>query len=154
MKNIFLIIIFLFTINCSINKVSNNHGFRFIETKYDKILINRTNKNDLRNIIGPPSSISTFGDTWFYIERKKTNQSLLKLGKKKIDNNNILIIDFDNYGIVKEKNLLNLDDMNDLKIADKKTFKKFKQDNYIYNILSTLREKVNAPTRKKRNGGP
>ena len=31
-----------------------------------------------------------------------------------------------------------------LKIADKKTFKKFKQDNYVYNILSTLKEKINA----------
>ena len=150
MKKTITILLFLFTLSCSINKVSNTHGFRFVETKYDKILINQTNKNDLRKIIGPPSSESKFGDVWFYIERKKTNQSIVKLGKKKLENNNILILEFNEYGIVKNKNLLNLQDMNDIKIADKKTFKKFKQDNFVYNILSTLREKINAPTRKKR----
>jgi outer membrane protein assembly factor BamE (lipoprotein component of BamABCDE complex) len=150
MKKTITILLFLFTLSCSINKVSNTHGFRFVETKYDKILINQTNKNDLRKIIGPPSSESKFGDVWFYIERKKTNQSIVKLGKKKLENNNILILEFNEYGIVKDKNLLNLQDMNDIKIADKKTFKKFKQDNFVYNILSTLREKINAPTRKKR----
>ena len=153
MRNIILITIFLFTLNCTINKVSNTHGFRYVEAKYNKIMINKTNKNDLRNIIGPPSSISKFGDLWYYIERKKTSQSLFKLGKKEIANNNILILEFNKFDVVIEKSLLNLEDMNDIKIADKKTYKKFKQDNLIYNILSTLREKVNAPTRKN-NGGP
>tara|TARA_Y100000816_G_C25631761_1_gene336829 strand:- start:36 stop:488 length:453 start_codon:yes stop_codon:yes gene_type:complete len=150
MRNIILITIFLFTLNCTINKVSNTHGFRYVEAKYNKIMINKTNKNDLRNIIGPPSSISKFGDLWYYIERKKTSQSLFKLGKKEIANNNILILEFNKFDVVIEKSLLNLEDMNDIKIADKKTYKKFKQDNLIYNILSTLREKVNAPTRKKK----
>ena len=77
MKNFFFYFLFFFTLNCSINKVSNTHGFRFIEKKYDKIILNKTNKNDVRKIIGPPSSISKFDDSWFYIERKKTNQSLL-----------------------------------------------------------------------------
>ena len=83
MRNLYLLIIFFFTLNCSINKVSNLHGFRFIDTKLEKIELNRSNKNDVRTIIGPPSSISTFDDTWLYFERKKTNQSLFKLGKKK-----------------------------------------------------------------------
>ena len=69
MKNILFIILFLFTLNCSINKVSKTHGLRFIEVKYEKIVLNKTNKNDLKNIIGPPSSKSIFDDVWFYIER-------------------------------------------------------------------------------------
>ena len=83
MKIITLISVFLFTLNCSINKVSNQHGFRLIETKYEKIQLNKSNKNDIRQLIGPPSSKSDFDDIWFYIERKKTNQTLMKLGKKK-----------------------------------------------------------------------
>ncbi len=150
MKYISFIFIFFFTLNCSINKVSNTHGFRFIEKKYDKILLNKTNKNDIRNSIGPPSSISKFGDTWFYIERRKTNQSLFKLGKKKISSNNIIILEFDNMGMVSKKKLLDLSNMNDLKIAEKMTEKKFSQDNMIYNVLTTLREKINAPTRRKK----
>ena len=150
MKNISLIILFLFTLNCSINKVSNTHGLKFVEKKYENIQVNKNNKNDIRRLIGPPSSISKFDDIWFYIERKKTNQSLFKLGKKKISKNNIIIIEFNKMGLVANKSILDLNNMNDLKIAEKKTFKKFKQDNFIYNILSTLREKINAPTRKKK----
>tara|TARA_B100001769_G_C21966059_1_gene519738 strand:- start:42 stop:497 length:456 start_codon:yes stop_codon:yes gene_type:complete len=150
MKVYLLIFLFLFTLNCSINKVSNLHGYRSMEDKYIKILPAKTNKNDLRKIIGPPSSISKFDDIWFYIERKKTNQSLYKLGKKKISSNNILIVEFNSLGLVEKKSLLDLNDMNDLMIAEKKTEKKFSQNNLVYNILSTLREKVNAPTRNRK----
>ena len=149
MKIITLISVFLFTLNCSINKVSNQHGFRFIDTKYEKIQLNKSNKNDIKTLIGPPSSKSDFGDIWFYIERKKTNQTLLKLGKKKISKNNVIIIEFNEMGLVKDKKLLNLNNMNDLKFAEKKTSKKFSQDNFLYGVLSTFREKINAPTRMK-----
>ena len=150
MKVYLLIFLFLFTLNCSINKVSNLHGYRSMENKYEKIIPDKSNKNDLRKLIGPPSSISKFDDIWFYIERKKTNQSLYKLGKKKISSNNILIVEFNSLGLVEKKSLLDLNDMNDLMIAEKKTEKKFSQNNLVYNILSTLREKVNAPTRNRK----
>ena len=145
-----MFILFLFTLNCSINKVSKTHGFRLLETKYEQIILNKTNKNDVRKIIGPPSSRSAFDDSWIYIERQKTNQSLIKLGNKKIKRNNIIIIEFNSMGLVSNKNLLDLNDMNDLKIAEVKTNKKYGQDDFVYNILSTLREKINAPTRKKK----
>tara|TARA_A100001011_G_C13604254_1_gene553367 strand:+ start:36 stop:488 length:453 start_codon:yes stop_codon:yes gene_type:complete len=150
MKNIILLSIFLLTLNCSINKVSNVHGSRFLENKQSKIIINKTNKNDLRKLIGPPSSISKFEDIWIYIERKKTNQSLMKLGVKKISKNNILIINFNKTGLVSEVNFLNLNNMNDLKLAEKKTFKKYKKDNFVYDTLSILKEKINAPTRRNK----
>ena len=150
MKYFIFFILFFFTLNFSINKVSNLHGFRFIDTKFEDIKINKTNKNDVRKIIGPPSSISKFEDMWFYIERKKTNQNLLKLGRKKLAKNNILIIEFNNLGMVSSKELLNLNDMNDLKRAELKTNKKFDQDNFVSNLLSTLREKINAPTRRRK----
>tara|TARA_Y200000002_G_C22190072_1_gene458904 strand:+ start:111 stop:512 length:402 start_codon:yes stop_codon:yes gene_type:complete len=132
------------------NKVSDNHGHRFMEKKFDKISLNKSNKNDIRKLIGPPSSISKFGDVWFYIERKKTNQSLFKLGKKKISSNNIIIIEFTNYGVVTSKEFLDLNSMKDIKIAEKKTLKKFDNNNKLYDVLSTLREKINAPTRRNR----
>ena len=150
MKYLLSIFVFLFTLNCSINKVSNSHGSRFIETKYDKIILNKYNKNDVRKIMGPPSSISMFDDTWFYIERKKTNQSLFKLGKKKITRNNVVILEFNTVGVVSKKNILNLDNMNDIKIAQKITKKKFGQDNALYNIMSSLRDKLNAPSTRNK----
>ncbi len=150
MRYIYYLSAFLFTLNCSINKVSNIHGFRLLEDKSSEIIIAKTNKNDVRRILGPPSSISKFDDTWFYIERKQTNQNIYKLGKKKISVNNVLILEFDKYGVVELKKIIDINNMNEIKIADKKTLKKFEQDNLLYNILATLRDKVNAPTRNKK----
>ncbi len=121
-----------------------------LETKYNEIQVNVTNKNDLLKIIGPPSSISDFNkNKWFYFERQKTNQSLFKLGTQKIKKNNILIVELNNKGILKNKKLLNLDNMNDLKYVKSETNKEFKNDKMLYNIFSTLREKINAPIRNR-----
>ena len=85
-----LLIFVLFITGCSSNKVSKNHGFISLDNKLEKIVINKSNKNDIIEIIGHPSTISKFNSNkWFYIERKQTNQSVLKLGIKKIGKNNI-----------------------------------------------------------------
>ena len=101
-------------------------------------------------IIGPPSTISDFNENlWFYFERLKTNQSLVKLGAQKIKKNNILIIELNNKGILKSKRILNLDDMNDVEYIKTVTTKEFKNDNLIYGVFSSLREKINAPLRNR-----
>ena len=147
---IFFIFLFLFTLNCSANKASNNHGFISLQEKFEKITINKTNKNDMLKIIGPPSSVSNFNkNKWFYIERTKANQSLFKLGIKKILKNNILIVKFNNKGILEEKKLLKLDDMNDIKFTKDITYKDYKQNDELFNILSSLRERINAPAKNR-----
>ena len=147
---IFFIFLFLFTLNCSPNKVSNNHGFTSLQDKFDKISINKTNKNDILKIIGPPSSISNFNnDKWFYIERMKRNQSLFKLGIKKIQKNDILIVKFNNKGILEYKKILKLNDMNDIEFAKNITEKDYKQNSVLFKIFSSLREKINAPVKNR-----
>jgi len=147
---LFIIILFFFTLNCSTNKVSKNHGFISLETKFENISINKTNKNDIIKIIGPPSSVSNFdSNKWIYIERKKTNQSLFKLGIKKINTNNVLIVKFNNKGLLQYKKILNLDDMNDVKYVKDITSKEFKQNNLLYGIFTSIREKANAPIRNR-----
>ena len=145
------IILFIFIINCTGNKVSNYHGAKSLASKYENIYINKTNKNDLLKIIGPPSTISDFNkNKWFYFERLKTNQSLFKLGTQKIIENNVLIVKLNNFGILEEKKILNLDKMNDLNYFKKTTSKEFKSDNLMYSVFSSLREKINAPTRNRK----
>ena len=147
---IFFIFLFLFILNCSSNKISINHGFKSLQEKFNKITINKTNKNDMLKIVGPPSSVSNFNkNKWFYIERMKTNQSIFKLGIKKINKNNILIVEFNNKGILKNKKILKLNDMNDIEYVKAITEKDFKQNNILFNILSSLREKANAPTKNR-----
>ncbi len=110
-----------------------------------------TNKNDLIDLIGYPSTISDFNkNKWFYVERKKTNQSLFKFGAQKIIKNNILIVEIDSSGILKDKKLLDLDDMNDIKYLKKTTAKDFQNKDLIYGVFSSLREKINAPLRNRK----
>ena len=149
MKIILFFFLLLIT-NCSSIKVSNNHGFSSLDDKFEKIIINKTNKNDILKIIGPPSSISDFNkNKWFYIQRMKQNQSLFKLGIKKIKKNNILIIEFDNRGILVDKNILDLNNMNDIRYVKNITEKEFKQNNTLFKVFSSLREKANAPARNR-----
>ncbi|MDA9723686.1 outer membrane protein assembly factor BamE [Candidatus Pelagibacter sp.] len=130
--------------------MSKNHGFISLEKKFDKIILNKSNKNDLIANIGYPSFVSQFNENkWFYVERKLTNQSLFKFGVKKISKNNILVIELNNKGLVENKKMLRKNDMNNIKYVKKITQKDFEQDNTIYNIFSSLREKVNAPSRNK-----
>ena len=144
----FYFIIFIIIINCSGNKVSNYHGAKGLEKKYEILKLNKTNKNDLLKIIGPPSTISDFDENkWIYVERLKSNQSLLKLGAQKIVKNNILIVELNNVGILQDKTFLNLDNMNDIKYIKSTTRKNFQNKNFMYSLLGSLREKINAPLR-------
>ena len=90
-----LLVFFLFIVNCSNNKVVKKHGSSSLELKIDKVEVNQTNKNDVIQLFGKPSSISLFDEnSWFYIEREKVNQSIFKLGKSKIRKNQVLEIHY------------------------------------------------------------
>ena len=144
-------LLFIITINCSGNKVSNYHGVKLLDAKFDKIKLNITNKNDLYKIIGPPSFKSEFNENkWFYVERLKTNQSLFKFGQQKIKKNNVLIVEISNEGLLINKKILNLNNMNDVKYLKKETSKEFQNKNVLYDVFSSLREKINAPIRTKK----
>ena len=145
------LLLFIIIVNCSGKKVSNYHGIKSLDAKYDQLKINITNKNDIVNIIGPPSIKSEFNENiWFYIERLKTNRSLFKLGSQKIKKNNVLIVELNNAGLLRSKKLLNISDMNDIKYLEKETKKEFLNKNIIYDVFSSLREKINAPIRNKK----
>ena len=150
MKLLF-IIAFIFILSCSTNKVKKNHGVLSLNNKFNKIVVEKSNSNDILNLLGPPSTKSSFDNNiWIYIERKKTNQSIFKLGKQKIDKNNVLVLELDNKGILAKKKLYNLDDMNDYKFVEKATQKDFSQNSFVYGVLSSLRDKINAPVRKRK----
>ena len=148
-----LLIILLFISSCTTNKVINNHGISLIDKKYKELVINKTNKNDIVEIMGPPSTISSFDDNiLIYIERKKTSTSVFKLGKRKIIKNNVLIAKFNNLGILEKKEFYKLDDMNQIEFANSITEAGYSKNSYIYNVLTSLRQKIDAPmTRKKRS---
>ena len=150
MKIIYLIIL-LFLTNCSINKVSDNHGVKLSENKLNQILLQSTNQNDALKILGPPSTISEFDqNTWIYINRTKTTKNILSLGDRKIIKNDILVLKFNNRGVLEEKEFFSLDDMNNIKFDKDTTNKDFGNSSFMYSVLSSLREKINAPTKRRK----
>jgi outer membrane protein assembly factor BamE (lipoprotein component of BamABCDE complex) len=118
----------------------------FLEKKQNSLIINKSNKNDIINILGNPSTTSKFDNyVWIYIERKQTQSKLKNLGKMKIYKNDVLVLEIDNYGILKKKEFYNQKDMNDIKITKDITGKKFRKNSFVYSFMSSLRQKVNDP---------
>ncbi len=128
----------------------NHHGVPFLEKKQQSLIVNKTNRNDIKSILGNPSTKSTFdNDVWIYIERKQTQSSLMNLGKMKIYENNVLVLELDRYGLLKKKNFYNKDNMNNIQISNNVTGKAFKKNSFIYDFMSSLRQKVNDPLGKR-----
>ena len=149
-KNIILVILFIFLVNCSTQKVTRIHGNLSLNNYESSILVNKSNKNDVINILGEPSTKSNFNNNvWFYIEQKKQNKSIIKLGKQYIEENNVLTIHFNNKGIVSKKELLNKNDLKEIKFAKKETKPKYNNNSFMYEFLTSFRDKINAPFKKK-----
>ena len=123
-----------------------HHGVPFLEKKQSSLEINVSNKNDIRKLLGSPSTISKFdNDLWIYIERKQTQSRLKNLGKMKIFKNDVLILEIDNYGLLKNKTFYNKNDMNEIKIVKSTTESGFEKRTFIYDFLSSMRQKINDP---------
>jgi outer membrane protein assembly factor BamE (lipoprotein component of BamABCDE complex) len=147
MKNVlYIFLISLIVTNCTTKKVVKHHGVPFLEKKQQLLLIDKSNSNDIKKILGVPSSKSKFDeDIWIYIERKQTQSKFKNFGKMKIYKNNVLVLELDNYGILKKKKFYNLDDMKKIKIASNTTEPNYRKNKFIYDFLSSMRQKINDP---------
>tara|TARA_Y100000741_G_scaffold184178_1_gene139980 strand:- start:136 stop:621 length:486 start_codon:yes stop_codon:yes gene_type:complete len=145
-KILYIISLFFIVTNCSIKKVVKHHGVPFLEKKQQSLIVNITNINDIRKILGNPSTTSKFdNDVWIYIERKQTQSTLRNLGKMKIYKNDVLVLEIDDNGILKKKEFFNKDDMEDIKIVKATTEAGFKRNSFVYNFMSSMRQKINDP---------
>ena len=146
-----IILILFFITSCSFNKVIKKHGVRNLEKKQEKLILNTTNSNDIVKLLGPPSTKSTFdNDLWIFIEREITHQKLIKLGKEKLITNNVLILELDSMGILIQKDFYDINKMNDLSFSKMKTQQKFTKKSFIYDFLSSMRQKINDPLGKRK----
>jgi len=126
--------------------VVKHHGVPFLEKKQKSIKVNESNKNDIKNILGFPSTTSKFdNDIWIYIERKQTQSKLKNLGRMKIFKNDVLVLEIDKYGILKKKEFYNKDDMEKIKIVEATTQAGFRRNSFIYDFMSSMRQKINDP---------
>ena len=153
MQKILYIIILSFVVsNCTLNKVNKHHGVPNLEKKQASLIVNKTNKNDIKKLLGIPSTTSKFdNDIWIYIERTQSQSGIKKFGKMEISKNDVLVLEINNYGILKKKEFYNKDDMEKIKIVEATTEAGFKRNSFIYEFMSSMRQKINDPLGKRVN---
>ena len=141
---------FLIISNCNLKQNIEHHGVHMLDEKSKKLIISENNKNDVIRILGPPSVESSFdNDLMFYIERNILVRGLTRFGKRQILTNNVLLVEVDNRGILIKKEFIDLNQMNELEISKKITEIDYQKTSFIYDFLSSMRQKVNDPLGKK-----
>ena len=151
MKILILLTFFLLFANCTNKLAIDHHGVHKLNIKQEKLIPSETNKNDIIKILGPPSTVSFFdNEILFFIERKETNGSIMELGRRKIITNNVLIVEINKYGLLEKKTFYDLTKMQEIKISKNTTEVDYQKDSFIYDFLSSMRQKINDPLGKRR----
>ena len=151
MHKIIIIIIFLLLSNCQRNPVIKTHGVPFLDKKQKNLIIEKTNKNDVKNILGHPSTVATFDNLiWIYIERTRTRGKLLKFGQNITDKNNVLALEFNEHGILTKKDFYNKNQINKIDFTKDTTDTITREKSFVYSFLSSIRQKINKPVTKKK----
>jgi len=144
-KTFLIIFILIFSFSCKKNDVIKTHGVAYLEKREKLIIINEFNKNDTILILGQPSTKGMQNDNlWIYIERTRTRGKLLKLGRNYLIKNNVLVLEFDKYGILKRKEFYDKKKMKEIKFAKNETQNELRKESFIYSFLSSVRQKMMA----------
>ena len=143
-KYIYLSVIILFFITaCQQKELTKTHGIAYLEKREKLIVVNKSNKNDTINVLGQPSSKGMTDDNlWIYIERTTTRGSLFKLGRSYLKKNNVLVLEFDKYGILAKKEFYNKKKMKKISFAKNVTENEIRKENFIQGFLSSVRQKM------------
>ena len=140
-----LIVSLIFLFACQRNEVIKSHGISYLDNREKLIFINKSNKNDTVQIFGQPATKGMTNDNlWIYIERTKTRGKLLKLGRNYLIKNNVLVLEFNKFGILTKKEFYDKEDMNKINFAKAITQNDIKKENFIYSFLSSIRQKMQS----------
>ena len=117
-----------------------------MENKHNELVLLKSNKNDIIQLLGPPSTTGSFdNDLWIYLEMEKSNKSLYSLGKKKIVKNNVLILEIDERGLLAKKDFFDINNMNELDFTNNTTKNIYSKNSFVYEFLSSMRLRLNDP---------
>ena len=151
MHKIVIIVILLLLSNCQRNPIIDTHGVAFLDKKQKNLIIDKTNKNDVKKVLGYPSTIGTFDNSiWIYIERTITRGKLLKFGQNITYKNNVLALEFNEYGILTKKDFYNKSQINKINFIKDTTETITREKSFVYSFLSSLRQKINKPMERKK----
>ena len=137
------IVIFNILIGCKLQEPLKTHGIVYLENRSEKLIINKSNKNDVIQIFGQPQVKSQDNDdTWVYIERILSKGKYHKLGKHVVKENNVLVLQFNKYGILFEKNFLTKEDINKIAFSSNTTDNELTKKSFVENFLQSVKQKM------------
>ena len=141
----FLLTSLIFFSGCQRHEVIKTHGVAYLDKREKLIIVNKSNKNDAITVLGHPATKGMTDDNlWIYIERTKTRGKILKLGRSYLKKNNVLILEFNKYGILSKKKFFDKEDMKEINFAKAITKNDVKKENFVYGFLSSIRQKMEA----------
>ena len=142
-KNITLIPLFITLVCCQLKEPVKNHGILFLENRSNQLKISQSNKNDVIKLIGNPHTISINNNNdWIYIERTLTKGSFHRLGQNVLKTNNVLVLNFDKYGILKNKVFLDKNEINKLNFSKKITENNLSKKSFVQSFLGSIKTKM------------
>lgn len=133
----------MFFTSCQLKEPSKNHGILFLENRFKQLELNKSNKNDVIKLIGLPHTKSINNNNeWVYIERVITRGEYHKLGQNVLKLNNVLVLNFNKYGILEKKDIFNKEDINKIKFSEKNTETEFTDKSFVEKFLSSVKAKM------------
>ena len=136
-------LLILSTTSCQLQEPAKNHGIIFLENRSNKLIVNKSNQNDVISIIGMPHSKSiTDISEWIYIERILTKGKYHKLGRHVLKTNNVLVLKFNKYGVLSSKKLYDKESIRTMKFSEKKTENKLTKKSFVGSFLSSIKQKM------------
>jgi len=141
--NKILFILFFILMSCQLQDPYNNHGILFLENRSKKLIPKQSNQNDVLKIIGYPHTKSIDDQNiWIYLERTLTKGKYHKLGKHVVKKNNVLVLVFDKYGILKSKEIFDVKNSKKLAFSKDSTENELSKKSFVENFLSSVRQKM------------
>ena len=128
---------------CKLQEPLKTHGIIFLENRAAKLTINQSNKNDTVKILGQPQIKSDeVSDSWIYVERILSKGKYHKLGKHVMKENNVLVLHFDKFGILEEKEYYGKDDINKIKFSESFTENQMTRKSFVQKFLQSVKSKM------------
>ena len=142
-NNIFYLLIFIILIGCKLQEPLKTHGIIFLENRSQKLVLNKSNKNDVIRIMGRPHiKEDEINQSWIYLERILSKGKYHKLGRHILKENNILVLKFDKYGVLKNKKFLKKEDLKKLEFSQKITENELTQKSFVQKFLQSIKQKM------------
>ena len=136
-------LVFIILIGCKLQEPLKTHGIIFLENRSKKLVLNQSNKNDVINIMGRPHiKEDEINETWIYLERILSKGKYHKLGRHTLKENNILVLNFDKYGVLKNKKFLKKEDIKKLEFSEKITENELSKKSFVQKFLQSIKQKM------------